>query len=230
MMSALRIALESYLEFGFLTAEVVFPFPITKIIPDALRSVCSFLLLEMPLSVQPPAGVLAARAQGIGGKCTTTMSDELSDVYQEDDCVQLILTIDYSRAALIALLLVEECGVFEYKRVLHNTEIGTDKLQPNRDGLERALRIVTTLPLEDGNGAGIQRISKLVLMGEFADDSRLNDELKKVLLEQALRHIAMMGDGRARTINPVFAASRGVAQDCCDRMNFSVNGEYEKDL
>jgi hypothetical protein len=85
---------------------------------------------------------------------------------------QLILTIGYTRAALTVPLVVEECGIFEYRRVLHSTRLGVDGLSEgsdsSRDDLGRALRNVTNLPLEDGNGADLKQISNLILLGESA--------------------------------------------------------------
>lgn len=47
---------------------------------------------------------------------------------QPNDPTQLTLTVDYTQAALTALLFVEECGVLEYRRVLHDTRFGVDGL------------------------------------------------------------------------------------------------------
>lgn len=62
---------------------------------------------------------------------------------QEDEPAQLILTVEYTRAAPTALL------VFEYRRVLHDTRLGADGLglssnsSRSRDDLARALRELT---------------------------------------------------------------------------------------
>ncbi len=228
MLEALKTATESYLETSLSTAEVVMPFPVSNSYLHDLRSACSYLSLHMPLSAQPPAGILAARAHGIGGNCP---SDTASKVSREqwDDPEQLILTIDYSRAALTALLVAEECSTFEYRRVLHDTRLGTDGLfrgsdssgpDSSRDDLARALRKLTSLPLEDGNGEGLKQISELVLLGESASDRRLHDVLMEVLAEQSGSLVTAAYDERPRVIDPLFAASRGVAYDCWDRMNF----------
>ena len=62
----------------------------------------------MPMSAQPPAGITAATAHRIGGKCNYIVDDKMSEHNQEDDSAQLVLTVDYSRAALTTLLVVEE--------------------------------------------------------------------------------------------------------------------------
>lgn len=231
MLKALKTATESYLEASLSTTEVVFPFPVSDSYLDTLRSTCSSLSLEMPLSAQPPAGILAARAYGIGGICNIVTPDETLERNPADDPEQLILTVDYSRAALTALLVAEECGVFEYRRVLHDTRLGADCLSfskrsdtpecdSNRSDLAHALRDVSSLPLEGGNGAGLKRIRELVLLGESAGDRLLHDVLKEVLGEQPGTLVTHVGERHARIIDPLFAASRGLAEDCWDRMNF----------
>lgn len=232
MLRALKTATESYLETPLSAAEVVFPFPFSDSYLDTLRSACSSLSLHMPLSAQPPAGILAARVYDIRGNCKTAIGNEALEINQADDPEQLILTVDYSRAALTALLVAEECGIFEYRRVLHDTNLGADCLSffrgsdtPGCDNnihsdLARAIRGVTDLPLEGGNGAGLKPIRELVLLGESADDRLLHDVLNEVLGEQSGTLITHASERRARVIEPLFAASRGLAQDCWDRMNF----------
>jgi len=222
MLKALKTATESFLEASISTAEITVPFPVPDSYLDSLRSACSSLSLHMPLSAQPPAGILAARANGIVGKCDMVSAYEVSEQSQANDPAQLILTISYTRAALTTLLVVEECGVFEYRRVLHDTRLGVDGLSGRSDSsyddLGRALRNVTSLPLEDGNGAELKWISNLVLLGESAGDQRLHDVLKAVLGEQFGRLAPTVSEGRMGITDPLYAASRGVAQDCWDRI------------
>ena len=257
MLTALKTASESYLETPLSTAEIVLPYPVSASFLTSLRSACSILSLHMPLSAQPPAGIFAARAHGIGGKCNTETPEPLESTRAEEDPAQLILAVNYSRAALTGLLLVEECGVFKHRRVLHETSLGTDELDNSsrtriREDLERALRDLTNLPLEDGNGAGLRQISELVLVGESAGNGRLKETLRELLREQLSPHAALqsiiMDDEAVNSprdrksenrvtstemISPVFAASRGVAQDYWDRIKIpqqvDENGD-RKDL
>ena len=96
------------------------------------------------------------------------------------------------------------------------------------DGLTGAFQDVTNLPLEDSNGAGLTQISKLVMLGESASNRHVNNVLKEVLGDQSKTLVATMNAGGVGHIDPLVAASRGVAQDCWDRMNFKqgVDGEY----
>jgi hypothetical protein len=221
MLKALKAATESYLETTVSAAEIVVPFPATEGYLKAVRSACSSISLRMPMSAQPPAGILAARANGIGRKHCQDDGD--------DDPPQLILTVEYSRAALTALIVHEECGVFEYRRVLHDTNLGLDQLrggsESNREKLETSLRELVHLPMSDGgNGEELKYINNLVLLGESAGDSQLNHALKKVISEEDGRRV---GQGGPDAIDPLFAASRGVAFDCWDRLNFE-DGESNR--
>ena len=237
MLKALKMATESYLEAPLSDSEVVVPFPVSESFSIALRAACSSLSLYMPLSAQPPAGILAAQAYGIGGHCDYSVADRYPSMqYSEDDPEQLVLTVDYSRAALTVLLLSEECGIFEDRRVLHETRLGTDALfldtslnpgpDTGRAHLARALYDITRLPLKTGNGAGLMVISELVVMGESADDPRLHDALVEVFLDKESSDSPLKTLGRKKShaggmIDPVFAASQGLAQDCWDRLDFA---------
>lgn len=239
MLRALKVATESYLESPLSDAEVVVPFPVTNSFLDTLRSACSSLSLSMPLSAQPPAGILAARTHGFGGQCDAVEDTDVLEPNQQDDPEQLILTIDYSRAAMTAMLVFEECSLFEFRRVLHDTQLGTDGLSGEndprdlytpRDLLARALRNVTSLPLEDGNGAGLKRISELVLLGESAGDPLLHDALTEVLSERSYDFSAAAWKRPMGSFDPLFAASRGLALDCWDRLSFHDRSERGDEL
>ena len=186
----------------------------------------------MPAWTHPPAGKYAARANGIGGQCNY---DPYDDHPTWDDPEQLILTVDYSRAAITAILWFEECTVYENRRFLHEPSLGTDALFLNgsqttgpdtaRAQLADALREITRLPLATGNGAGLTVISQLVMMGESADDPRLHDALVQVLRDEhshgdpvkVLGKVAFYAGGR---VDPVFAASQGLAEDCLGRLQY----------
>ena len=237
MLDALKTAAEAYVETSLAAAEVVFPFPMSDDYLDALRSAMSSISLQMPMSQQPPAGILAARAYGIGNECKSAAvvnSGSEQSQMNDDEPAQLILTVDYSDAALTVLLLVEECNVFEYRRVLHDTGLGADTISrtPNdsHDDLARALRHITTLPLEDGNGAELRRISQLVLLGERANDRLLHRALEEILRENYRNIANKRGEVWKDSIEPLFAASSGLAQDCWDRLEYSHRNVMDPSL
>ncbi|KAI9754938.1 MAG: hypothetical protein M4579_004474 [Chaenotheca gracillima] len=216
MLKALKTATESYLEAPLLDAEVAVPFPAPQAFFDTVHSACSSLSLYLPISALSPPGIYAGLALPLRKGCNSDIPPGTPDPEQ------LILTVDYTRAGLTALLIVEDCGIIEYRRVLHNTSLGTDRLDrksgAGRGDLVRALGELTNLPLGHGNGAGLKQISELFLMGESALDQQLNDALKEVLREQFDSLVKTASDRGTGFDDPVFIASRAVALDCFERL------------
>ncbi|KAI4124203.1 MAG: hypothetical protein LQ338_004932 [Usnochroma carphineum] len=216
MMEALVKATESCLgtSSSISGAQIVVPFettlsPVPARLFYILRSVAAALKLHVPRTVYQHAGALAARAYGLGGQCT----------YGAGSSQQLILTIDYSRAALTVVLMEEECLLIEVVQEVHDTGLGTDALSQvpishSHASLARALRNITSRPLKDGWPCRISDIDEIVLLGESAGDQRLREVLKEVLGEHFVRHVR-----RAKLADPLFAAAKATAQDCLERMN-----------
>ena len=213
MLDALKTASKSYLEAPLMTAVVITPFRVTDAWLDALHSASSSLSLNLATPTYFGPGVLAAQAYGVGGDCERESG--------EADPEQFILTVHYSRAALTANVLKEECKVFESWRGLHNLSLGTNSLSKNndlpgsrssRDELADALRGLTGLPLENGgNSAESEKIRQLVLIGESANDERLHDALKEALLEH-YGYLVVSDSKRYSSItSSTFLASRGAA-------------------
>ncbi|KAL9623583.1 MAG: hypothetical protein Q9160_002039 [Pyrenula sp. 1 TL-2023] len=238
MLRALKTATEAHLEISIKAAEFSFPFPASDEDFEAARSAFSSLSLQVPMSRQPPAGILAARANGIGKSCNlygcvTTDQEAPHRGWEPDDdnAAQLFLATDYTDAALTVLLVHEDCFCFEDRRVLHDTTLGADALHrttldAHQGNLVRALRNITTLPLEDGNGEELDHISNLVLLGERASDRTLHGALRTIFQDDHRyldKHIltALQDAYDTNTVNPLFAASVGLAEDCWDRLNYS---------
>ena len=145
----------------------------------------------------------------------------------------LILTVDFSRAALTATLFYEEDCIFELLRELHRVDLASDALDkceqeqrainPGADtiddclgSLTRALGKIAELPIRREHSWPAEedffltRIDGLVLLGERGTDLRLRSILKEVLANQSdgiISHAAV-GD---EMVDPSFAAARGVA-------------------
>ena len=211
MLNSLKTATESYLGHPIATVEIAVPFPISIAWWDLLHQASSTLSLNVPTTQSDPAGIYAALAQGTGGSC------DLSAMDKADDPEQLILTVAYTNAALTALLVCEECGVFEWRRVLHDTTLGraaitrqceTESAADCLVPLTQALSHLIRLPLGDGNGAGLTHINELVLHGEAANDSQLNHVLKKVLHEN---YSPISRSTATSDLPPLFKAARGLA-------------------
>lgn len=232
MLKALKVATESFLEAPVSDVEVVAPFEASETYLAALRAACSSLSLRMPRWTHPPAGIYAARANGIEGRCEWDPQNGRPIWIDEE---QLVLTVDYSRAALTVVLWSEFCTIYENRRFLHEPKLGTDALFLNtshttgpdtaRAQLAEALREITRLPLATGNGAGLTVISQLVMMGESADDPRLHDALVQVLRDEHSHgdSVKVLGKGAfyaGGKVDPVFAASQGLAEDCLGRLEY----------
>ncbi|KAL9603736.1 MAG: hypothetical protein Q9179_002113 [Wetmoreana sp. 5 TL-2023] len=193
-----------------MNAGVAFPFVIAALHRDSLVS--SFA--SVPLFT--PAGTFAARAHGIGEECGAGRH------YSRIEPDQLILTVDFSRAALTAHLLYEDCAIFEQVRVLHDTQLGTNGLSETSSGqrqLVKALREITRRPVKDGNFPDIEHVNNVVLFGESASDKRLHDALDQVRHGQFGRSSLPMSNGRTRGVKPLFAASKGVAEALWNRLS-----------
>ena len=112
----------------------------------------------------------------------------------------------------------------EIRRVLHDTDLGLDQShggsESHREKLEASHKEIVSLPMNDGgNGEELEYINNLVLLGESAGDSQHHDVLKKALGEQFGRLVNTANQSESDSINPLYAASRGVAFDCWDRLN-----------
>ncbi|KAL8692349.1 MAG: hypothetical protein Q9218_002600 [Villophora microphyllina] len=241
MLQALRTASESYLEVPLADAEVVFPFSVSKTFLEMLRSTCKSLGVRLPRSAHLPAALLAVDAYA---NC-------------DNNAERLVLTVDYSRAALTALLVYEDNRLFEIEREVHDTALGADALSDSPDqgraDLVRALHEITRLPLQEGNpwvgalstssgqdradleelisrglqhsnGEGLTRISALVLIGDSAGDGQLQEVLKEVLSEQPDSLLKEANARRTGSVDPIFAAARGVAHACWDHLDYMPTG------
>ena len=171
------------------------------------------------LSAYIPCGAAASTANGIG-ICAPNCDYENSKP-------QVILTVDYSRAALTAVLYVEQAGLFEEFRVTHDVELGHDKLsQDGRrhwEGVKAALEKAIAIPDPGVDPSFPRSISQLVLIGDRVTDDRLVDILKEVL-ESKLVAGAQVKSGVEKSeeegiVDPVFAAAMGVSIRAKKRMD-----------
>lgn len=242
MLKALKSATESYLETAIMIAGITVPFYITKefqFILDSARLSASLGGHKFGGTASDAAGMYAMYAYGIGvTECSLAPGMPLLPE-------QLILTVEYSKAALTAMLIYEECAVPQEKRLIHDTNLGSrhDGSEDHRSSLESTLRDILELPIKDGfGGEDLTYISNLVVFGESAGDLHLHEALKRVLGEQygqlmersvvgsapgavddlfatltGVPRVNAVHNGSDR-IDPLFAAARGKAY-----MNFPVD-------
>jgi hypothetical protein len=202
MFMSLKVAAESYLEQKISFAGIAVPFRVSTAFRNSTHQAMKSIHLERATGFALSES-MAASAHGIGGIC-------YDDPPKVNDPIQLVLSIEYTRAALTAVLLADECGVLWDRRVFHDETFGADSVE-DTGRLETALREITKLPLQEGTGAGIRQISHLVLVGESTENPRLRNAIKQVLGSEQYSTLTQI-DHTVTLIDPVFAASRGVAE------------------
>ncbi|KAL8897839.1 MAG: hypothetical protein Q9207_007000 [Kuettlingeria erythrocarpa] len=240
MLVRLVNATESRLGQPIFAAGIVLPFstiiaPIPARWINLLDDVSTSLGLKAPLSGQQAAGNLALHAYGLDERCPRGFADGKA---------QLILTIDYSRAALTVLFIEATCEYLETNYDLHEPRLGAAALAELPDGrahLARALRNLTSLPFMPRENYFTKRkiswgpadIDEIVLSGELAGSIQLQEVLDEVLGKHFTRLINIT---RADIVDPLFAVSRGTARDCLERKNAKPRGcpnleelPYERD-
>jgi hypothetical protein len=211
MLKALKASTESYLEAPVHMAELTLPFRAQENdFQNKLRSACKVVGLRNALSRYPTAGEQAARAYGIVG-------------HYPEEMPRLVLTVEYSRAALTMHLWEEDEATYMKLRVLHHTELGAAALQYCHESqkeeekceslLLEAMRPFLKLPVTGLDPACPQMIAAVALLGESSENHRLSLALKKILREQfeGVLQYPVSQHG-SYLIDPVFAASRGIAE------------------
>ncbi len=131
--------------------------------------------------------------------------------------LQLVLAIDYSRAALTTTLLVEEAALFDVQRVIRNASLGANDhsrmsvAPPDYwESIRAQLRYVTRMAISDPYVVLPVTISQLVLLGDRATDPQLADAIKNVMGSSVLQTAPPLGSD-ADAVGPVFAAALGEA-------------------
>lgn len=219
MLNSLKIASESYLETSISTAEITVPFPISPAFHETLRSAAKSISISIPANRAGSAGKLVTRhVYGIGPeKCGYSFPWPVVPA-------QAFLTVEYTRPALTALLIFEECGVVWEVRVLHATD-----LSPQNSSIDRLAKLTTALgdfiemPVQFEDVI-IKSLSNVVLIGELSQDKLLHEVLKDVLSEEQQPDIltASTSEGK-ETIDPVFAGSVAAAQlDLINRPGYVI--------
>lgn len=211
MIRALVTAVESYLDEKISSADVTTPFTISDDFRAAIHSAASSLSLKVHRSRLAP--ISATSISGIpSGKC-----DNWNGTHFNDDRKQLILVIDYSRAALTATLLSEKCNYFKAERLLHDTRFGAERLGECNDAclenFKLEFRRLIRLPLENvPSEFSAEFRSGLLLIGESVPSVILNRMLKDVDGEKPGNLLDASATERPQVKNPTFLAARGAAE------------------
>nr|POE49219.1 hypothetical protein CFP56_32369 [Quercus suber] len=202
ILRALRTATESYIGHRITDAVIVFPARTSSSLYSAVSSATCALALNMPIHLRSSAGQVAAVANRINGQDSDLICDP----------EQLVLTVDYSRAALTMMLFIEECGLFDDLRGMHNTSLGLDSWSAaHRELLRSELRQIMRVPV-DGHDGALDHINSLVLLGEHGNDKELQSVLKQILQETNNPAVVdIMSSVDSGRIDPLFAAAVGAA-------------------
>ncbi|KAL8903641.1 MAG: hypothetical protein Q9207_003790 [Kuettlingeria erythrocarpa] len=192
MLAQLEEATELRLGTSIAAAYIVFPFdttlaPIPARWHDLLRYVSASLGLQVPLSAVEAKDLAITK---LGDPCNPAYGDRKSP---------LILTIDYSQAALGAFFAHASCdygGDLSPEYHLHEPHLGATALAEMPDDfgrahLTQALRNLTSLPWIPGEHGftkekivwGPKDIDQVILIGESAHDPLLREVLVEVLGE-----------------------------------------------
>jgi len=223
MLKALKAATESYIEEPLESALAIVAFPISPSFRKRTIATASLLSLRLFSTRWLQGGRMAWEAQSGVELC-----DEEDPV---DD--KLVLTVEYSRAALTGLVVEVMCNIMATARKLHYPLLGQDGFKTDATvlDLENALRDITSLPLKSDKGVNTKSrvFDAIVVLGEAADDVQLHEVLRKVLGEQY--HVLMKNNLKTSTtdspqnlpfprhkIDPLYAASQGAAYDCWYRL------------
>ncbi|KAF2670721.1 hypothetical protein BT63DRAFT_199809 [Microthyrium microscopicum] len=175
MLKALKTATDSYLETTISTAQVAFPFKTSQKLRDQLSAAAHSFLPGIRVTGSP-AGALAIFAYDVVG-----------DVEDDD---KVLVSVEYTKAALTGHLLYLADGVVKIKRVLHSLEFGADALHQAasvsaiEETMKASLREMIHMPIKADHGPPIEHISNVIVIGEAAENKRLNEVLKSVIGEQ----------------------------------------------
>ena len=213
MLRALKEATSAYMESPPSIAQISWPIRVSQLYLDAALAALSSLSIKADCC-KHPEGIYAAYAYGTDTKCDFDSWDPEKG-YPPD---QLVLSVDYTRAALTVLFIDEYCGTLTEWRDMQNTSLGADSIDLNRQEVRAevaaAFRAITKLPLEIGNGEKLEYIDHVVFSGEFGDDSGLHEVLREVLREKYDKPVPVSVEGADRSLQPLFASSRGTAKTC----------------
>lgn len=212
MFRALKVSTESYLGTAIGISDVAVPY----LLPDShcyqMGSALTNVGIQHALNTPVLAGQVASRANGIG-ECSKDSCDF------DGVKPQLVLTIDYSRAALTMILFVEDRGVYEHFRLQHNIDLGAEaskhisrSTQAYWEEVKEAVRDITKTPVKGAEPDVPDVIGQLVLLGECATDPHLLRVLTEVLGEGTFSKMhSSSAAGNSVLVDPVFAAAIGVA-------------------
>ncbi|KAF7195050.1 hypothetical protein HII31_03518 [Pseudocercospora fuligena] len=195
MLHSLRTAMESYLGTRFVAVDVVFPSRPSSAMVRSLRLASSHLGVHLT-GTSAGAGQIAA-------------FDILGNNWDCDDPEKLIVTVEWSRAALTAMVYTEDCGIFEGIRGFQSFTLGSEDFSDSkRIAILRKLRDLVQTPTE------FDSIAAFIVLGENGGDDRLWSMLRTAFTWADWGPAAIVTlDVFNGDIDPAFAAAGAAAKD-----------------
>ncbi|KAI4733360.1 hypothetical protein E4T50_16085 [Aureobasidium sp. EXF-12298] len=212
MLRALKAATEVYLEKPVHYIEVTNPVPLVWV--DAYVEAINSATSSLGLSLGRPyflAAAAAAKTYNIKGICDDQSN---ADVGANDTSYRLFVAVNHNRAAFTASLMIEECNAIEELRTYHNHSLGSDSdvSEAERHATMKHALAKTVKPPYHESMFNPERIQDVILIGEATEDAVMRSVLEDIFGNE----FKIEGRQNDRGVDPLFAASRGVALDCLD--------------
>nr|OQO22847.1 hypothetical protein B0A51_09437 [Rachicladosporium sp. CCFEE 5018] len=129
------------------------------------------------------------------------------------DPMQLLLIVNYSRAAISAALRSVWCGTDKDLRTMLNTLLGLgDWSEETHRSLVADLRHFLRPVVANWEGHRLNRIERVVLSGESAHDGRLRSVLREVVEDFLKPAVSGTMEFETKLVDPLFAAAIGAAK------------------
>ena len=195
MLHSLRTATESYLGTRVVTLDVVFPIRPSSAMVRSLRLAASNLRVDL-------TGTSAAAGQ-------VAAFDNLGDQWDCQDPEKLIVAVEWSRAALTAMVYTVDCGVFEGLRGFQSFTLGSEDFsESNRSDVLAELRYLVETPTE------LDSIGAFIVLGENGGDNRLWSMLRTAFTraDWGPQPIVTLDMFNGKT-DPLFVTAVGAAKD-----------------
>lgn len=218
MFAALKAATESFLEHPISIVDMTVPWQLLDSDVEPFRNMQIVAKRITGLQSYQSAQIAGQRAADFYGKPSTCEGD-----YPLADQQDLVLTVDYSRAALTMMLFHEFCAFYDQRRSFHSSQLGVEGLrhchdtrgaQACRTDLKSAIQQVSRRPDPDSDPNFPKGIGRIVIIGESAADPLLSEVLHEVLREIGSTQVIDTPSSSSivpRT-EPLFVASRAIAK------------------
>lgn len=227
ILKALKAATETYLEEPIQYIEVANPLQLS--LAGTYVQTISSATSSLGLSLSRPyffTAAATAKTCNIKGNCddwSYSGADADADADANDTSYRLFVAVNHNRAAFTVSLMIEECNATEELGTYHNRSLGSDS-DISKD--ERFVTMKHTLqkivkPPYHERMFNPGRIQDVILFGEATDDAVMQSVLEEIFSNE----FEIGRRQQDRKVDPLFAASKGVAMDCLN-WNIGADGPH----